>query len=225
VDSRIVSGQIKERVRPLLRDSGFSRFTERNAWRYVDDIVHVLNFQSFNSYNAELIGVTTYSFSVNLGIYFSKIPPTHGDPPSTTRGSRKPHEYECHLRGLLNRTFLQPELDRRDIWYIDPQANYLKLAIDDVVAQLHSAEVQWFQRYSDLQATLELLLSPTMDDPMGPVWGLGNPGSPMRNYKTGYIARALGRRDLACEFLTRAASHFRTNERLAADVKECDAEA
>src|SRR6478735_8375328 len=98
----------------MLRERGFTRFTERNAWRYVDDVVHVVNFQSFNSYNAEAIGVTTYSFSVNLGIFFSQIPPTYGDPACPKKGPPKPHEYECHLRGSLARTFPQTELSRRD---------------------------------------------------------------------------------------------------------------
>jgi hypothetical protein len=83
----------------------------------------------------------------------------------------------------------------------------------------------WFKRYGDLGETLNLLLGPTLDDPEGRAWGFGNPGSPMRNYQTGYIARALGKKDLACQFLIQAASHFRTNARLATDIEGCDAKA
>lgn len=52
---------IRVEVRPLLIAAGFVRSTDRTYWRYHVDRVDVINFQSFNSYNAAALGITTVS--------------------------------------------------------------------------------------------------------------------------------------------------------------------
>lgn len=47
MDSKLVSAELRVQVRPVLKAAGFSRFTDRTAWRYADDRVDVVNFQSF----------------------------------------------------------------------------------------------------------------------------------------------------------------------------------
>ena len=221
MDSRAVSGRIKANIWPWLRERGFSRFSERSAWRYVAEAIHVVTFQSFNAYNAEVLGVTTYSFSVRLGIHLTQIPPACGGTAIPRKGPPKPHEYECHLRASMRRSLSQPQACRSDIWYIDPSGKYLDPAMEDVASQLGAVDTGWFKRYSVQGEVLSLLLGPSLDDPEGAVWGFGNPDSPLRHYQIGYMARALGHQELAREHLTRAAVHFRGNERLAADIVDC----
>jgi len=76
--------------------------------------IEVVNFQSFNSYSAGVLGCTTYSFS--SGSYLVEVP-SLGRPgrPKEKDGAPVPEEYECHRRGRLHRSFAQPELERRDI--------------------------------------------------------------------------------------------------------------
>jgi len=74
MDSRIVAREIKNEIWPLLRNHGFSEFTGKSAWRRLPEQIHVVNFQSFSRYLAERVGCTTFSFALNLGIYFRTIP-------------------------------------------------------------------------------------------------------------------------------------------------------
>ena len=69
IDSRTVNKCIKQRIWPLLRIAGFEKFNSRNAWRF-GNVFWVVNFQSFNRYNATVLGCTTFSFAINLGLHF-----------------------------------------------------------------------------------------------------------------------------------------------------------
>jgi hypothetical protein len=69
LDAKTVNKQLRAVVRPMLKEARFTRFTERNAWRFLDEAKWIVNFQSFNAYLADGIGCTTYSFAVNLGVY------------------------------------------------------------------------------------------------------------------------------------------------------------
>ena len=74
MDSKVVNKVINKNIWSFLKEQGFSMFTSRSAWRFNQDTIEIINFQSFNSYLAEVLGCTTYSFTVNLAIYFTKIP-------------------------------------------------------------------------------------------------------------------------------------------------------
>lgn len=67
MDSKVVNRAIKANVWPMLKEHGFGHFTTRTAWRHDHDRIDVINFQSFNSYQASVIGCTTYSFALRLG--------------------------------------------------------------------------------------------------------------------------------------------------------------
>jgi hypothetical protein len=127
MDSKVVNRYIRELIRPELKATGFSKFTTRNSWRYRGNVVDVINFQSFNSYNADVMGVTTYSFGINLGSFHLDIPTEHGNIKSKS-DLPCPEEFQCPFRGGLQRTFEQCELERRDIWFIKPDGSTLKNA-------------------------------------------------------------------------------------------------
>lgn len=74
MDSKGVNSAIRGEVRPLLIAARFERSTERTYCRYHVDRIDVINFQSFNSYNAGVLGITTYSFALNIGCYLKYIP-------------------------------------------------------------------------------------------------------------------------------------------------------
>lgn len=199
MDSKEVNKAIRASVRPLLKDLGFERFTARTAWRYTQDRVEVLNFQSFNSYLAESIGATTYSFSVNLGCMLLEVPAND----IKVKDERLiPQEYECHLRGRLARGFRQRELKRRDTWYIDPDGRYLDRSMDDVKAAILRDAEPWFSELRDSAYVLDLLLS--AEEQMCERWGFGANPSPSRSYLTGYMAKALRRNEMARDKLREA---------------------
>ena len=166
MDSRDVNKAIRLKIRPLLKAAGFSRFTPRNAWRFGTSKVDVVNFQSFNSYIAECIGCTTYSFSVNLGRRFFD-----------EHNAKLPKEYHCQFRGRVHRNFHQLELERRDIWCLDPAGKYLDRVMSDVAFSLQIEAVPWFERLKERDEVLRIL---NEDSETETLWGFGAKNSPFR---------------------------------------------
>ena len=126
MDSRIVNREIRREIRPALRQAGFDAFTARTAWRHFEDRVWVVNFQSFNSYFALVDGCTTFSFAVNLGLYFVGLE-DQGDGSALI----KPKDYQCHFRGKLSKRIIQANYVRKDIWYVEPDGSNLLEVLDD----------------------------------------------------------------------------------------------
>ena len=203
MDGKTVNRIIQKVIHPELYAAGFVRSTSRTFWRTAATRVEVLNFQSFNSYLARVLGCTTYSFGVNLGSFLPEIPPQYEmERIKEAEGKLWPQEYECHLRGHLLRGFSQPELRRRDIWFVDPHGKYLEKAIRDVRGSIIRQAFPWYEGLRDSERVLDILLHKPED--MRRLWGFGRNPSPLRSYMTGYVALALGRRDLGKQQLLKA---------------------
>jgi hypothetical protein len=203
MDSCSVNKEIRERIKPLLKDAGFSQFTSRTSWRYATNRIDVVNFQSFNSYLASGVGCTTYSFALRLGCYFAYIPYPHGAHRLKQKeGKLIPHEYECPIRRPLNKGISQPELPRKDIWHVDPEGRFLSPAISDAALTIVKQAFPWFERFSDDFEVLRTLLKEKEQN--NGTSGFGANPSPMRSYLTGYAALFLRKPTLAIEHLDRA---------------------
>jgi hypothetical protein len=140
MDSPIVSAHIKRLIWPRLQEAGFSVFTSRAAWRHHKNRIDVLNVMSYNAYNAGVLGVTTYSFCVNLGCYQVAIPPSYEPHRIKSKAGRLlPHEAECHFSGHATRRFKQRETKDRTIWYVGPKGQYLDEAMHHCGRTTHRA--------------------------------------------------------------------------------------
>jgi len=163
----------------------------------------VANSQSFNSYLAEGVGCTTFSFGLNLGIYIRAIPHTHlfpGVDPSV-----KPAEYHCHFRKHLLKSIDQPTLPRRDVWYIDPDGRNLADVVSDARSVLVADGLPWFARLDSLHDVFDMLIE---DVPSELAIGPGI-GSPNWKYFTGHIARQLGKREMADGLIAEAEAAYK----------------
>jgi hypothetical protein len=201
MDSKAVSKEIRARVWPLLKSQGFARFSTRTAWRDNDGKIDVVNFQSFNTYNADVLGVTPFSFAVNLGCFLTYVPPRW--PPKTKDGRLVPDEAECHFRRSLSRTIMQAGNKQDGVWSVDDRGKNLLWCIQDVVEQLPDV-FDWFRKLGDRREVLRVLLED--DEDMKVLWGAGRRPSPNRSYMTGYVALSMGMHDLAREKLQEAVS-------------------
>jgi hypothetical protein len=200
VDSRDVNRALRAQVRPCLREAGFATFTARTAWRHWELGVDVVNFQSFNSYLADGVGCTTFSFSVNLGIHLKYIPYLLGEERLKHKGEYVlPNEYECEIRRPLLKSLEQASLPRRDIWLIEADGNNIVAAVDDARNVIETEAFPWFQNYHDPHHFLELLLDSSKDAPANSTWGIGANPSPFRSYLTAYTARQLALHDQAVD--------------------------
>jgi len=160
----------------------------------------VVNFQSFNSYLANSVGCTTYSFCVRFGCSFDEIPR-----PEKTKerdGYLLPEEYECHFRMSAQKTIKQAELKRRDIWYVDSSGQYLKTVIEDARKAILENGLSWFRRFNDPEEVLRTLREDSESN--DGTWGFGTKSSPSRHLMTGYVAHSLGKSELAAERLEKA---------------------
>lgn len=203
MDSKAVAKEIKREIWPLLRREGFTEFSPKTAWQYMPDQIHVLNYQSFNSYLAEGVGCTTFSFALNLGIFFRAIPFEYpvkkGPDPSV-----KPQEYHCHFRHRLLKGIDQPILPRRDTWYVEPDGSNLLQCLHDSRTAILQEGLPWFRHFE----SLETVLSALMDQEELPEVHATRT-SPARKRMIGYVARRLGRTDIAEALIAEAASELK----------------
>jgi hypothetical protein len=200
VNSYVVNKAIRRLIWPLLREAGFTQFTTRYAWRYATGKIDVVNFQSFNSYVADGLRCTTFSFSVNLGCSFDAIPVRATV--ERRNGYLRPREWECHFRLHLQKTIPQPELKRTDIWYVDPLEQNLEIVIEDARQAIMEIGLPWFDRFRSTQEVLRTLLEDTPS--REGTCGLGANPSPIRHLMIGYAALSLGKTEIAVEHIQAA---------------------
>ena len=216
MDAAGVTKGIRRHVWPFLEDQGFDTFTGRNAWRRHSDRVDVVNFQSFGKAEwLDDIHCTTFSFMLNVGCYLDYIPE---EPVPLRRDPRGPQEFECHFRRRLHKSVVQPEVQHPEVWYVDPDGVNLESVVRDAQAALSREGRAWFSMFADRQGILGILMS---DEVRELEFAIGTLSSPRRYYLTGYVAKALGNRDLATEYLLRAAatpSYTHIAERLRRDA-------
>ena len=214
IDSRDVNRALVKIVWATLKPLGFSARTQRSAWRSGPGVIQVVNFQSFNSYLADGLKSTTFSFSVNLGVFYQAI----GDLSSVTRFLKdrsRPLEYHCHARYTLSKGIAQPQelipprwldplsgssalgrwVDRPDIWLVLPDGSNLNLVATDARDRVVAAGIPWLERLSDLGEALRHFRE-VEDSWQGR--GLvaehygGTLGSPSRLHSIGALSAALG---------------------------------
>lgn len=199
MDSKTVNRSIRTQIWPLLMKAGFGSTTSRTAWRHESDRVDVVNFQSFNSYNAGVMGVTTFSFAVNLGTYLRYVPP-QWPPKKIKDGVPYPAEHECQFRSRLSPSITQSH-ENDGVWGIDERGLNLAWCINDVASQIPTA-LEWFSRLGNREEVLRILLEE--EESMSSLWGFGRRPSPIRSYLTGYVAMAVNDYHLASRELKAA---------------------
>ena len=102
MDSRVVARKIKNEIWPLLHGKGSGNSTRKTAWRDTPDQIHVINYQSFNSYLAERVGcMHSHSLPQRGACSFDTIPFRYFDQEGTRSFRSKPQEYHCHFRHRL----------------------------------------------------------------------------------------------------------------------------
>ncbi|PCJ20542.1 MAG: hypothetical protein COB02_03215 [Candidatus Cloacimonadota bacterium] len=210
MNTKVVNSYIKNRVWSCLKEWGFSEFTSRLAWNYFDeDFIHVVNFQSFSSYNADVINCTTFSFVLNLGI-FNRTILTDGEIKSKNN-VLKPNEYECHFRYRMTRTipqdydetFKDSKTKYNDIWYIDPKGKELDRVFDAVLNEIKNVAIPWFKKYSSHKKMFDIA---TLKERSGDnTSGYGNPDveSPISMLYSACLAKKIGLPSVSLNYFKR----------------------
>jgi hypothetical protein len=177
----VVGAVIRQRVRPVLKDAGFGGFTDRKAWRQSEQTVDHVTFRYFMSYIAEGVGCTTFSFSVEAGVYYRCL-----DPELT-----RPQDYHLTFRAVLGKDLRQPLFrpygraeasNRPDAWHVASDGQNLDAVVADAVASLQRQGLPFIEHYADPMRAFESLLSErgkATDFGTAGIMMPGNPHSPM----------------------------------------------
>jgi hypothetical protein len=204
MDSKVVSKELNSCVVPFLKKIGFKNSSGRTYWRYANDKIDIINFQSFNSYNADIIGCTTYSFAVNFSCFLNYIP---SETKIKSKDQRlRPMEYQGHFRYKLQKGINQPEIKNNDIWYIDNTGRNLIDSMIDCGQQIEKNANDWFFKFDDKNKVFDILINAQQD--MKGTWGFGNLNSPIRNEYTAYTAIELRKFDIAIDKLEQVSSFY-----------------
>jgi hypothetical protein len=196
IDSKTVNKEIKKYIIPILKEHGFQVFTNRTAWRDNGIKIDIVNFQSFNSYLAESLGCTSFSFAINLGVYIKCIPNLYINCPFKVRSNIIcPDESASHIRRSLNKTLEQDKYLRENIWFVDENGGNLNSVITDASNVIVSDAFSWFDRFDNYEEVLRTLVND--DEKLFDTFGFGRNPSPRRNYCIGYISLAIGDYKLA----------------------------
>jgi uncharacterized protein DUF4304 len=214
LDSKAVDVHLRTLLWPVLKAEGFTRRTGRTTWRDRPGVVQTVNVQSFNRYLADVIGMTTFSFGVNLGVYYEAIADVSRIS-AFVRDPRRPPEWHCHARKHLGKGITQPNevrkrwrfdplparptlgawRDRPDIWFVFPDGSNLKEVVTDARDRIVEDGLPWLERLSNLRAAHRTFLE-VEETNLAP--GIGSEGyggalgSPNRREAVEALSAALG---------------------------------
>lgn len=163
--SALLNRSLRARVTPELREAGFEKVDARNGWRWCDNIVLVFKIRAVGNHFSVCTGWPPGSIGVWLGAFYPFAPssPVKRD----DKGRLLPAEYQCHMRSHLDCGLDQTvrvrslqnrgERQRRDIWWVEPDGSNAEGVASDVAASLSKDGLAWFDRVSDLRATLSMV--------------------------------------------------------------------
>jgi hypothetical protein len=145
MDSRDVNRAIKQIVHPALSERGFETFAPKRAWRHLPDRTWIVEFRSFNTYQASVMGCTTFSFHVELAIALRG---------GNENALRRPRSVDGNLRtGLsLNGDW------QGHVFCIASDGSNLETVVEEARQALVGPAIAWFERFADLDRLLRALL-------------------------------------------------------------------
>lgn len=224
VDAKAIDRALREELWPRLKAAGFDRRVGRTAWRDRGPAVQCVAIRSFNAHLADLMGATTFSIAVSLGVFFAAIA-ERSQVGRFVRDRARPKEPQCHLRRNLTKGFAQPVdhrrpiagldprvptlgewKDRPDVWLILTDGSNLATCVRDATEQVTARGLPWLDRLSDPTEAIRCLLEkPDVFGDQGVLleWYGGAVGSPGRLQRAGALAAAVGDLELLRELVDR----------------------
>ena len=179
MDGKAVGRALRQGVRPLLRDFGFATFTDRKAWRETEYTIDHVTFRSFSAYNAGVLGCTSYSVTVEVGVFYRCFNPELA----------RPQDYDCTFRAILGKSVRQPFFatewgpakDSPSVLYVKSDGSNLDEVVNEAKRLLEAQGLPFMGRFNNPERAFEALMTERMHDGdfgMPHVIFPGNPDSP-----------------------------------------------
>ena len=156
IGSNEINKSLRKIFSPVLRKNGFSKVRTRNNWGYHGTDIWVLNIRAVGNYFSQVTGWPPMSLTVWLGIFDTNdIGWREKNLKIDKDGLLLPQEYLCHKRSHLeisydqslyqNRLSSDPEKNRSDIWWIEPDGSNIEIAIDNVKKSFLKQGIIWLK--------------------------------------------------------------------------------
>ncbi|MBU1587740.1 MAG: hypothetical protein KKH51_07310 [Actinobacteria bacterium] len=190
MDGRLVGQALGKRLRPELRALGFNKFQGRHAWRRTSLGVAVVSFSSMNSYTAQGVGCTSFSFGGEVAVCYPQM--EDHDPVEW------PRPWHALLRASLGKTLRQPifhpwgqpmavvedwRRDRPDVWYVLEDGSNLDQVTKDALSVAVNQGIPFIDLVADpARAATYLTAEQNRDTEFGQLGtvAMGRLGSPQR---------------------------------------------
>ncbi len=161
----------------LLVGAGFTEFTARKAWRETEHTVDHVTFRSYSAYNAGVLGCTSYSFTVEVGVFYKCIKPDL---------DRRVEDYDCEFRAFIGKNIVQdffrtewgPARDAPEVWYLLPDGSNLSSVVEGACALLVRDGLPFLDRYHDPALASKGLMTERWTDVAFDRLGVMMPGNP-----------------------------------------------
>ena len=194
-----INALIRECLKPVLIEAGFSQFTTRSAWRYQNQRIDVFRFQLHKVTDAVGSDVR-HTFSLELGCMLDYMPClTTNEPVRIVQNEPRPEIFHCTFQRTLQGPEAHRPVGQPYAWKVPTDFGSLKATLQSAARALESEGFLWYQQFDDPRDVLELLSSP--EERRNGTWGYGRAGTPMRQMLIGLAALKAGFYDLAQESL------------------------
>jgi hypothetical protein len=188
IGPRDISASLRRHLFPALKAAGFDPVGPRGAFRRIDGITCQLSYRCVGARFSASTGFPSLSLDAQAGVHFDCVPNPFSDEVPRDK-SGMPLAMEVH-RSLGGDRKAQPrrgmhaaEMEREDIWWIEPDGSNLEAAVTDLARTMLTEALPWFNRWDSAKSALASSLEEPRDYP-GRTW---------RIYA---LAKALGRDDV-----------------------------
>ena len=166
ISSPDINKLLRKYLGPILRENGFTKVSARKAWGWKDKCISVLQVRAVGSYFSDVTGWPPMSVCVWTGVYYNFIPfDGHTPPKLDEKGRLVPDEVYCHMQSHLSCSLDQSHFTRQlsnpaerirtDIWWFERDGSNMIEAVENIALCFVDQGLSWFERYTDLQTTLD----------------------------------------------------------------------
>lgn len=135
------------------------------------------------------------SIAIEAACFLPFVPPKDLSQCPCCRTDRAPSSFlDGQIRLWINRQIFQEEVKNApNLWFVDSRMPKNSVIIDEIIGVIENQAIPFFSEIEELDKFLQFLQSDVRDSAGSPgIWHIGNPGSYIRLFYTGFIALELG---------------------------------
>jgi hypothetical protein len=154
-----VTRVLKKSFFPTLRDTGFTLFRGRAAYRASADTISIVAVRSVGRQFSTVTGFPSLSFLCQLGVHYRArggAGPSNADdiPDRFSLDETLDLTYHDESRQIRERGMTKGEIERKDIWYVSRDGSNVAEAVQDLTDAYHEKGAAWLQQVTGAKSIL-----------------------------------------------------------------------